>query len=136
MVIHSSSHESSACLHGCLVDTLSCGVLHTSLVMMVWHHMTGIVIRVNHLHHHERNQKQNSSRSQFWTFLIHECFAGGGFSRFREEAYCWLPRFGVPVPNSPPSTFLFVHLLGRPSATGDGVRWGEGNLSFCSNLFS
>ena len=30
-------------------------------------------------------------------------FAGGGFSRFRDEASCWLPRFGA---GSPPLTVV------------------------------
>ena len=32
------------------MTTLSSGVLHTSLVMTVWHHMTGIFIRIHHRH--------------------------------------------------------------------------------------
>ena len=39
------------------MTTLSCGVLHTSVVIMVWHHMAGIFIRIHHRHRHQRNKK-------------------------------------------------------------------------------
>ena len=62
-----SAHLLERVLRVCMdvsITTLSCGVLHTSLVMTVWHHMTGIFIRIHHRHRHQRNKKQNSLRSQ------------------------------------------------------------------------
>ena len=58
-----SAHLLERVLRVCMdvsMTTLSCGVLHTSLVMTVWHHMAGIFIRIHHRHRHQRNKKQNS----------------------------------------------------------------------------
>jgi hypothetical protein len=71
------------------VTTFSRGVLHTSLAMVVWHHMTPIFIRVHHRHRHQRHEKQNTLRSQpkfprsfrfrlsVRTSVLHGCSAGG-----------------------------------------------------------
>ena len=62
-----SAHLLERVLRVCMdvsMTTLSSGVFHTSLVMTVWHHMTGIFIRIHHRHRHQRNKKQNSLRSQ------------------------------------------------------------------------
>ena len=81
-------HVTSLFLHGSRVTTFSRGVLHTSLAMVVWHHMTGIFIRVHHRHRHQRNEKQNTLRSQpkfprsfrfrlsVRTSVLHGCSAG------------------------------------------------------------
>ena len=47
---------------------------------------------------------------------------------FIDEAYCWLPGFGVPVLRSPSLTFFLRTCSVRmPSAAGDGGRGGEGS---------
>ena len=65
------------------------GMLHTSLAMVVWHHMTCLFIRAHHRHRHQRNEKQNTLRSQpefprsfrfrfsVRTSVLHGCSAGG-----------------------------------------------------------
>ena len=75
-------------VHGISMTTLSSGVLHTSLVMTVWHHMAGIFIRIHHRHRHQRHKKkQNSVRRQRMELVVRNHFnrvgsRGAGFVGF------------------------------------------------------
>ena len=51
-------------------------------------------------------------------------FAGGGFSRFRDEASCWLPRFGAgsPPPPAHRGHLILPLLVSSPSLRRSSLR--------------